>query len=153
MEDSMDKRRIFAFLSIMFICFSGYAACSDYVQWSVPFKGIGPFLLLPGGNPALAADNRVVALNDDGSIVWEWSAQSEVVFLASDTDGALFAASGDKLVKLDKGGEVIWSVESFGAITALAVIEGNAYVGWEHGLFALDEKGKLSWEYQAPEDC
>ncbi len=81
------------------------------------------------------------------------AAQDEVKYLAADSDGALFAASGEKLVKLGKDGEAIWEFESFGDITALAVIEGNAYVGWEHGLFALDEEGDLSWEYQAPEDC
>lgn len=149
----MDRRWLFVFLTIMLFCLSGYAACSGYVQWSASFKDVGPFLVLPGGNPALAAGNRVVVLNDDGSIKWEWSAQDEVKHLAADSDGALFAASGDKLVKLGKDGVAIWEFESFGYITALAVIEGNAYVGWEHGLFALDEKGKLSWEYQAPEDC
>jgi len=149
----MDRRWLFVFLSITFLCFSGYAACSSYVQWSVSFEGIGPFLLLPGGNPAFAAGNRVVVLNNDGSTSWEWSAQDEVKLLAADSDGALFAAFGDKLVKLGRDGEAIWGFESFGDITALAVIEGNAYVGWEHGLFALDISGELAWEYQAPEDC
>lgn len=149
----MARRRFLIFLLIMLFSFSGYAASGGYTEWSVPFKGVGPLALLPGGNLALAAGNRVVALEDDGSIGWEWRAGSDVEYLAAGTEGALFATYGETLVKLGKDGELIWSFESFGDITALAVVEGNAYVGWEHGLFALDEKGKLSWEYQAPEDC
>jgi hypothetical protein len=137
----------------MLVTLSGYAACSSYIQWSVPFEGAGPFLTLPAGNPALATGGRIIVLNDDGSTRWERSVEGEVAYLASDSDGALFAAYGDRLIKLDEGGKVVWEAESFGEITALAVMDGNSYVGWEHGLFALDDKGELSWEYQAPEDC
>lgn len=136
---------------ILSLCFMSASAAG--ADWALRVDGAKAPVLLPDGGVAVISGSKVVAVNADGNMKWSWDAGGQVKFLATDDAGNLYAALSKTVFKVSGAGKMIWKTDAFGEVYSFAFVEGKLLVGWANGLFELDDKGKLLWEYYMLEDC
>lgn len=136
---------------ILLSCFVTVSAAGT--DWTLRLVGAKSPVLLPDGGVAVITGSKVTTVNADGSARWSWDAGGQVKYLAIDAAGNLYAALGRTVFKVSGTGKTMWKADSYGDIYSFSVMEGRVLVGWANGLFELDDKGTLLWEYYMPEDC
>ncbi|MCK5737538.1 PQQ-binding-like beta-propeller repeat protein [bacterium] len=118
-----------------------------------------------GSCPAIAADgtiyfgrcdNKVYAVNPDGSLKWTYATGGWVTSSAAiATDGTIYFGSYDhKLYALTPGGSLKWAFDTHGTITRSSPAidtDGTIYIGnFDRKLYAVNPDGSLKWVYQTP---
>jgi outer membrane protein assembly factor BamB len=114
-------------------------------------------------SPAIDADgtvyvgsdnNKLIALNPDGTLKWSYTTNDDVVSSpALADDGTVYFGSNDKkFYALDTDGNFKWSYPTGEAIGSPPVLadDGTIYFGSsDKELYALDTDGNFKWSYTA----
>ncbi|MBP7109982.1 MAG: hypothetical protein KBB09_00225 [Firmicutes bacterium] len=112
---------------------TGWSACTSAVVVAV--------LLTIAVNPAASAQGTI-------SMAWLKDGFSAVQPALSG-DGGIIAASGNKLVRLDKEGDTVWEW-SPGAAAISAIAGDGSGGGWASSgkrIYRISQNGKLLWTY------
>ncbi len=114
-------------------------------------------------SPALASDgtiyvgstdNKLYAVNGDGTKKWEFSTGGDVFTPSLGSDGTIYVGSGDKkLYAVNAGGIKKWAFETQGSVMDIAVgADGTIYAGSaDKKLYAIHADGTRKWTYEASE--
>jgi len=96
---------------------------------------------------------KVIKVDTDGAVLWEWASEDPVSHIVADSDGLIYASSGNFVSKLGRDGKLLWRFDAEGIVYSLMAVESKILVGWEYGLVELDPEGDVLWDYYRPEDC
>ncbi|MEW5803579.1 MAG: PQQ-binding-like beta-propeller repeat protein, partial [bacterium] len=102
-------------------------------------------------------DNKLYALNPDGSLKWSYQTENGIYSTpAIGADGTVYIGSLDnKLYALNPDGSLKWSYKTGDLIRSSPAIgsDGTVYVGsHDNKLYALNPTGSLKWSYQTEGD-
>ena len=150
---TINRKIIITALAIALLAACMQASGAGMHEWIMRLGEIADYSVLSDGGLALASGYGVINLDSEGRQRWQWVADSPVSLIASESGGAVIAAYGSTLVKLDASGKLLWAADTFEKAYSLAILEGGIFVGWEYGLMRFDMSGNLVWEYYRPEDC
>jgi len=98
-------------------------------------------------------DDKVYAINPDGTKKWEFLTGSNVKSSPTiDTDGTIYVGSyDDKLYAINPDGTKKWEFQTVNWINSSPAIgsDGTIYVGsWDNKLYAFNTDGTKKWEFQ-----
>ncbi len=149
----MRKAHLLLVASVMLLALPIAAGASSN-RWTASFNGITDSAVTANGGIVVASGDDVSSLKD-GSVLWSWEADEEVRKVAAAGDGAVLAAYGSTLVKLDSEGKLMWKADTFDLAYSLNILDnGMILVGYEYGMLAFGpEGGKYLWEHYAHEEC
>jgi len=145
---------------------SPYVGAQDNaLKWSYAI-GCGGALLEGAPSPTVGADgtiymgsddNRLYALNPDGTLKWFYQTDDQIRSSpAVGTNGTIYITSGElgRLYALHENGTLRWTFDNVCGYSSPAIgPDGTIYVGsWDSGLInsvlsALHENGALKWAF------
>ena len=96
-------------------------------------------------------DNKLYAINQDGSLKWSYTTGGEVSSSpAIGSDGTVYVGLGYNLSAINPNGTLKWSYTTDGWVRSSPAIgsDGTIYVGSDDNkLYAINQDGSLKWSY------
>ena len=161
------RKNFFKFIFFIFFlmsCTSLYAA-EGSVLWSFDTKGViashpieGNAVLGSDGTIFITSENKIFAINPDGTKKWEYSSEDWVYSsIAIGINGKLFLGMNNKLCAFNAAtGDKVWETVIGGeydhVMTTPAIgNDGTVYTGSNNGSFYAinNETGEIIWEFNA----
>ena len=152
------------FIFFLMSCASLYAA-EGSVLWSFDTKGViashpieGNAVLGSDGTIFITSENKIFAINPDGTKKWEHSSEDWVYSsIAIGINGKLFLGMNNKLCAFNAAtGDKVWETVIGGeydhVMTTPAIgNDGTVYTGSNNGSFYAinNETGEIIWEFNA----
>ncbi|MFA5411854.1 MAG: PQQ-binding-like beta-propeller repeat protein [Candidatus Micrarchaeia archaeon] len=99
-----------------------------------------------GDNAVVGTDNGAVYALSQGQARWTQRFNGSVSAIAALGDRAIVAA-GNRIYSIGPTGSVLWNSDARG-VRGLSASD-KVYVSYESGIKALDDRGQLSWFYNA----
>lgn len=133
---------------------------SPQLKWSFTTGGniqmSSPAIASDGTIYIGSRDNKLYAINPDGSPKWSYATLGEVFSSpAVEADGTIYVGSVDsKLYAINANGSLKWVYSTGAAVRSSPVVDGDGiiYVGsYDGNLYAINPNGSLKWNYRSGE--